>query len=189
MEDSEKIGQQADSTTSSESSKIEMFLELHSQNQHRLSAFVHTLVPDWQDAEDLIQDTLIVLWRKFDEFVPGTNFFSWAAKIAQFEVLNYRRHKQRQTRYLDENVLTDLADTSAIISEDIDRYKAALSHCMGQLKARDQEILRLRYSEGGNVHVVSQAVGRSPNHVHRLLREIRSRLLLCVRRRITQADY
>jgi hypothetical protein len=66
----------ATDSDSSESNRAETFLALHLQNHNRLAAFVHTLVPVWQDAEEIIQDTLMVLWRKFNEFDPSTSFFS-----------------------------------------------------------------------------------------------------------------
>ena len=91
----DQSGRSETNADSAESNRAEMFLALHLQNHNRLAAFVHTLVPAWQDAEEIIQDTLMVLWRKFDEFDPSTSFFSWAARVAQYEVLNYRR-KNRQ---------------------------------------------------------------------------------------------
>jgi RNA polymerase sigma factor (sigma-70 family) len=89
----------------SERNRAETFLALHVQNHSRLSAFVHMLVPAWQDAEEIVQDTLVVLWRKFDEFDTGTSFFSWAARVAQYEVLNYRRKNRQRVLLLDEAIL------------------------------------------------------------------------------------
>ena len=161
-----------------------MFLALHAQNQHRLAAFVHTLVPNWQDAEELVQDTLVILWRKFDEFDPGSEFFAWAAKVAQFEVLNYRRLKARTTKLLDEETLMALAETAAPASCDIDRRRHALALCVKELSERDQLIVRLRYSRPGTVEAAASALDLTVNHVHRLLRGIRGRLSRCVTRKL-----
>lgn len=185
MNDSEKPRYKPEACNSSERDRAERFLALHAQNQHRLAAFVHTLVPSWQDAEELIQDTLMILWRKFDEFDPDTEFFPWAARVAQFEVLNYRRKKYRQTRLLDADVLTALATTAVDAADDIDRRREALAECVKQLPERDRMIVCVRYGEEGTVQAVAEALERSTNHVHRLLRNVRGRLLRCINRRLS----
>jgi RNA polymerase sigma-70 factor (ECF subfamily) len=50
-----------------------------------------TLVFSHQDAEEVFQNTSVVLWNKFGEFQPGSNFFAWASQVAYYEVLNYMR--------------------------------------------------------------------------------------------------
>ena len=167
--------------------RAEQFLELHAKNQHRISAFVHTLVMDWQDAEEIVQDTLTILWRKFDEFDSDTDFFRWAARVAQYEVLNYRRRKKRHAVMLDEQIINALAVTAADASANINRQREALADCLKQLPKRDRLIIGLRYRDGGTVHTVAEAIGRSTSHVHRILRSIRGRLLRCVKVRISQS--
>ncbi len=170
----------------SERDRAEQFLALHSKNQHRISAFVHTLVGDWQDAEEIVQDTLVILWRKFDEFDAATDFFRWAARVAQYEVLNYRRKKKRQDVMLSVEVISALAVTAVDAAADVNQQREALVHCLQQLPEKDRRIIGLRYHESGTVHTVAEAIGRSTSHVHRILRRIRERLLRCVRARLSQ---
>ena len=170
----------------SDQDRAEQFLALHSKNHHRVSAFVHTLVADWQDAEEIVQNTLQILWRKFDELDSTTDFFRWAARVAQFEVLNYRRRKKRQAVMLDVAVIDSLAATAVEATVDINQRREALVHCLKQLPERDRLVVGLRYREGGTVHSVAEAIGRSTSHVHRLLRQTRERLLRCVRAKLSQ---
>ena len=65
------------------------FIRLFLQNERRIYAFIVSLLPDLTDAEDVLQETSVVLWEKFDQFQPGTNFVSWACKIAHFKVLKH----------------------------------------------------------------------------------------------------
>jgi RNA polymerase sigma-70 factor (ECF subfamily) len=166
--------------------RAEQFLALHTKNHHRLSAFVHTLVPDWEDAEEIVQDALTIAWRKFDEFDPATDFFRWVARVAQFEVLNYRRKMKRQALMLDAEVINALAVAAAEASADFNQRREALGDCLRKLPDRERLIVRLRYRENGTVHTVAEAIGRSTNHVHRILRRIRERLLRCVQARLSQ---
>ena len=170
----------------SEQDRAEQFLALHSKNQHRISAFVHTLVGDWQDAEEIVQDTLMILWRKFDEFDVATDFFRWEARVAQYEVLNYRRKKKRQNLMLGVEIINALAAAAVEAAANVDQQREALVHCLKQLPEKDLRIIGLRYHENGTVHTVADAIGRSTSHVHRILRRLRERLLRCIRARLSQ---
>ena len=68
-------------------------MSLVPQGQGRLYQYIRTLPPRDQVVDDVIQETLLVLWRKFDAFEEGTNFDAWAAKIAYYEVLKERGRK------------------------------------------------------------------------------------------------
>src|SRR5687767_8306659 len=74
---------------------VEEFVRLLSQNQRRLLLYVLTLVPRLNDAEEVVQETNLVLWRDYANFQPGTNFVAWAFKVAFFQVLAWRKKKQR----------------------------------------------------------------------------------------------
>ncbi len=180
-------GEVAQGPRNAERDRAELFLVLHAQNHSRLSAFVHSLVPSWQDGEEIIQDTLVVLWRKFDEFVPTTNFFAWAARIAQYEVLNYRRtNRRKQLLVFDDDVLEALASTAMQQVNDIELERDALEVCLQKLAARDREVLKVRYQAGGDVHGVAGLLQRTTGHAQRVLRRIRTSLLRCIQQRLTE---
>ena len=74
-----------------DSAQTERFLRHFLSHQNRIYATILMLIPNNADAEDLFQETATVLWRKFGEFTEGTNFAAWAASIARYRVLNYRK--------------------------------------------------------------------------------------------------
>ena len=45
------------------------------------------------DAEEVFQNTSVVLWNKFGEFSAGSNFFAWASRVAYFEVLSLMKQR------------------------------------------------------------------------------------------------
>ena len=81
-------------TGSDEVRRGEEFMALYSGHQRRLYLYVMTLLPASVDAEDVLQETNLVLWRKFDQYLPGTNFFAWACQITRYEVLKYRERQR-----------------------------------------------------------------------------------------------
>src|SRR4051812_30687389 len=77
------------------SERVDAFVQLLGQSQRRIFLFVMSMVPNWSDAEEIIQETNLLLWREFDKFQPGTNFAAWACRIALNQTLAWRKRKRR----------------------------------------------------------------------------------------------
>lgn len=57
-------------------------MALMTRHQRQIFSYIYTLVPRRHDAEDLLQETSVVICEKFEEFRPGTDFVAWACQIA-----------------------------------------------------------------------------------------------------------
>ena len=51
---------------------------LMTRHQRQIFGYIYTLVPNRADAEDILQETSLVICEKFDEFKEGTDFVAWA---------------------------------------------------------------------------------------------------------------
>lgn len=60
-------------------------MRLLAGQQRRLYGYVLTLITDPVAADDILQQTNLVVLQKADEFEVGTNFNAWASKIAYFQ--------------------------------------------------------------------------------------------------------
>ncbi|NLK41754.1 MAG: RNA polymerase subunit sigma-70, partial [Planctomycetes bacterium] len=60
--------------TENEDSKSCEFVQLFLMSQRRIYGYVMTLVPNVSDADDIVQETASVMWTKFGEYEPGTDF-------------------------------------------------------------------------------------------------------------------
>src|SRR5205814_5257295 len=81
--------------------------------QTRLYGYIHSLVRDLNDADDLFQQTSLILWKKFDEYDPRRSFFSWACGVARFEVINFVRTRSRQRLYFSDDLSLLLIEAQA----------------------------------------------------------------------------
>ncbi len=90
----------------------ELFVRYQTRNQRRIFSYIMTLVPNWNDAEEVLQETSLVLWRKFSEFQPGTSYISWANRVAFFEVQKYRDRQKRSERVFSNDLIDMLAEQS-----------------------------------------------------------------------------
>lgn len=172
-------------TTTGGESEPERFMKLFAANQRRLYGFVRTLVASAADAEDLVQDTVTILWRKRAEFVEGTDFAAWAIRVARFEVLN-RRRKAGAVALFDADVIERLADEAAQLAGESDRRREALHACVGKLPLDQRDLLRLHYDESLNVEQIAERAGRSRRTVYRTLQQVHAALLGCIRRTLAE---
>jgi hypothetical protein len=74
----------------------EEFVQLFTRTQRRLYLFILSQVASTQDAEEILQETNLIVWSKYHQFDVATNFFAWSAQIATYEVLKFRQRKHRE---------------------------------------------------------------------------------------------
>jgi RNA polymerase sigma-70 factor (ECF subfamily) len=151
--------------------------------QSRLFGYIHSLVRDLDDADDLFQQTTLILWNKFEGFDPRRSFVSWACGVARLEACNFLRSRGRQRLYFSDDLNLLLAEVQEEITRDeMDERRDALAVCVGKLRQRDRQLLDECYGREGGVTEVAARHGRSPQSVHNSLRRIRRALFECIRR-------
>jgi RNA polymerase sigma-70 factor, ECF subfamily len=62
--------------------RYDEFVELLQRSTGQILAYLNAILLNFNDAEDVFQESCVVLWQKFDEFESGTNFLAWALRIA-----------------------------------------------------------------------------------------------------------
>jgi RNA polymerase sigma-70 factor (ECF subfamily) len=122
----------------------ERFLRLLLAHQRRIFAYVLALVPHWSDAEDVVQETSAVLWRKFDDFEPGTDFAAWALSVARYQVLNFRKKQRRGPGRLSDQTVEALAERLLAVERQADARLTALENCLQKLSSKDRDLVQLR---------------------------------------------
>src|ERR1700722_15763810 len=95
--------------TNPRSHAADAFVRLYALSSRRIYAYILTLLPNWADAEDVFQDVSTVLWEKFGEFTPGTEFAAWAYRIAYFKAIKYRSRKSARARLFSDQALEAIA--------------------------------------------------------------------------------
>lgn len=168
--------------------RYDEFADLVRLHTSQVLAYINALLLNWSDSDDLFQETCLVLWQKFDEFEPGTNFLAWALRIADFKVMKFRTKQSRHAVFTDKLRDTLKINFAAAGEKNSGVGLTALSHCMDRLAQNDRQLATLCYGDNVPVRQVAEAMGRSPESVHRSLRRVRKWLLDCVGRELRQED-
>ena len=166
--------------------RMSEFVELYTGHYPRLQYYVMALLPTANDAADVLQETSLVLWRKFDAFEPGTNFFAWACKIARLQAMKHRERQGKAARVLDIVLFNQIADEACNESVVHGVTMHVLEQCMEKLRAVDRNLIRRRYQPGTTLAQLAADVGRSANSLSKSLGRIRRSLLECIGRTQSQ---
>ena len=155
-------------------------MALMTRHQRQIFSYIYTLVPRRHDAEDLLQETSVVICEKFDEFRPGSDFVAWACQIAWWRV-RYSRQKFARSKVLfNQDILDAVAQTASELAPEFDERHEALALCLSKLHARDRELVLTRYEPGHGVPEAARRSGRSMDAAYKALNRIRKSLFDCV---------
>ncbi len=164
----------------------EAFVELMTSFQGHLYGYALSLTADPEAANDLLQETNVVLWKNWKEFEPGTNFKAWSFRIAHFQFMALRQRRMRDRLCFGDGLVTVIAAEAKELDDTYEQRVASLASCLEQLRPRWREIIRLRYSEGLAVQGMSTKIGLSANAISQLLFRARKCLIDCVKREHVQ---
>lgn len=168
--------------------RYEQFVSLFTQHEPGLRAFVRSLVFSWDDANEVMQNTGLVLWRKFDTFDQKTEFMRWACVVARFEVLAWRRDKARDRHVFDEDLVNMLAEEAADEHETLASERRALERCLKKLPEKQRRIVMSAYEPGVRLNQVAVTLGKSASAFYKILNRARGSLLKCIESEIGQEE-
>jgi RNA polymerase sigma-70 factor (ECF subfamily) len=152
--------------------------------QPRLYAFVLSLTGNPNEADDVLQNTNLVLLKKREAFRPDADFGAWALQIARYEVERLREASARLRGRFDDVLVEQLAARAAAFAGDLSGEVKALRWCMARLSSSEREMLTLRYG-GSSVGAIAERCGRSAGSISQTLYRVRSKLAECVKRALS----
>lgn len=153
--------------------------------QDRVYGYITTLLSDRDAADEVFQQTSLILWDKWDQYDPQRDFVRWACGIAYYEVCTYLRRSRRPDRYfLSDQVVAKLSDDRLDVSQDLDEQLDALRECLNLLPKNNRHVIDAYYSGSRSVEDLARESGGSVNSIYKLLRRIRKRLMLCIEHRL-----
>lgn len=162
-----------------EPSHIEIIRQI-TASQRRLYAYILTLIPDPQAAEEILQQTNVVIWEKSEEIAAVENFPAWAAKIAYFQTLAHLKRIKRDRLHFDDELIGRIAAAVNERQTLLDDRVEALRGCLRKLSDKDRDLIRRRYESGASLDGIAEAVSRTRGAIKQALYRIRGTLMQCI---------
>jgi RNA polymerase sigma-70 factor (ECF subfamily) len=152
--------------------------ELVEEERKSLLGFLVMLLGDRPTADEILQETLLEVWRLRDSFLPGTDFGAWARAVARNRAMRHwhaRRHLP-----LDNDLIEKLEAAWVDESAEADPRAALMNECVDALEPGSRRILTLRYHESWPNRRIARDTGRSEDGVKMALSRLRRKLQECV---------
>ena len=127
------------------------FVRLLTSHQLDIYLYVHSLMPDPNEAAEIVQDTNVVLWEKRDQFETARDFRAWAFQIARYKMLEHRAQRKRKCVCFSDALVDELALQAPHYAKADNDLIDGLRRCIARLAARDRELLGQRYSSHDNL--------------------------------------
>lgn len=172
----------SDSDLSVAAAVPEQFMRLFGQSRDSIYRCILSLLPQVADADEVLQETTLVLWRKFGEFRPDGDFTRWACGIAYNQTRKFRREKIRDHARFSETLMERIAVVREENLELLETRSRVLDDCLKKLSARDRELMENYQSPGVTIKDIANQVGRPASTVYKAFKRIRLALFECVDR-------
>lgn len=162
----------------------EEFVFQLARHERMLRAYIFALVPHAQDADDILQEAKVRMWRSFAKFERGTNFSAWSRKVAFHQVLSYRKRKKRDRLDFSDEFINSVASEHESAEDHLEQREKVLSSCLAKLPDDQREVLQLRYHEGLSLEAMADKLKRTVAALYRQLSRVRHVLHECVTKNI-----
>ena len=170
--------------TTNVSNTDDVFVSLLTANQRRIFAYIMSLVANVNDADDILQETVQMMLKKFHEFELGTDFLAWGVTIAYYRVLDFRKQKARGHVIFNDEIFNNLENQAKTELHDADEYLSHLKNCINKLPQDDVGLLEQRYVSGMAVKDIAERFGRNVKSVYRSMARIHNLLRLCIKKQL-----
>jgi len=173
----------------SDATPHERFTRLFVRYQAQVYGYIVTLVPARVDAEDIFQETSIILWRKWEEYDPSRNFLAWSCGIAHNVTRNFlRKHRGAGQAYLDTDFVEKVAQARLEWEETLDARRKALARCVEKLPENHRELIECYYKSSRPTAELARQFGMTANALYLRLSRLRRSLFDCVNRALAAEE-
>ncbi|MBA4019418.1 MAG: RNA polymerase factor sigma-70 [Pirellula sp.] len=151
--------------------------------QPTVSAFVASVVRDFRDRDDVLQETAVAVMESFPRYDESRSFVGWALGVARNQVGLYLRRRGREVHTFDTEAVEQLAVAFESIKPEETHALDHLRECLRLLEGRSQKLCELRYQQDLKPAAIGEVVGMSANSVAKALQRIRDQLRGCIARK------
>lgn len=170
--------------------KKKLFEALVREHAEMLVVYIRAALGNTPDVDDILQETMVVAWRRLDDFDQTRPFGGWIRGIAKNLLLAHRR--QQSTRPYDSLILDQLdsrlGQLAARSGDTWEEKLEVLRTCVQALPDHDQRVIQLRYFQQLAIRQVSELLESNEGVVKKRLQRAREKILDCIEQKLTRAE-
>lgn len=156
------------------------FLTLFLRSEREIFRYVAALVPNLSDADDIVQQTALALWEKFDAYDPALPFTPWACRFALNKTRQWIERRQRWQALLENGLAEELARRREVLKPELELRLKHLEGCLSQLPGEQRSLVEGYYFRRDRVEELAENLGRTVAATYKMLQRVRQALQGCV---------
>ncbi len=156
------------------------FLTLFLSSERELFRYVAALVPSVPEAEEIVQQTAIALWNKFDQYDARQPFTPWACRFALNIVKQWVARRQKWQSLLAEGLAEQLASRREELRPQFESRLTHLNACLEKLPVEQRGIVQGYYFQRQSVEAIAAEAKRSVEAIYKVLQRVRAMLRECI---------
>lgn len=158
------------------------FLSLFLRSEKEIYRYVAVLVPNISDAEDIVQQTALALWAKFDAYDPAQPFTPWACRFALNKARQWIERHQRWRALLERGLGEELEQRREELRPELELRLRHLQTCLEKLPQDQRSLVEDYYHRRTGIDELADNSGRTVAATYKALQRIRQALQLCIER-------
>ncbi|WP_113663164.1 RNA polymerase sigma factor [Pedobacter nanyangensis] len=128
--------------------------------QQKIYWHIRRLVIDHDDADDLVQETFVKVWKNLHSFRSDSQLYTWIYRIATNESITFLNKKKNRNNVSLDEVNSELAETLASSSYfDGDKIQRKLQQAILTLPEKQRIIFNMKYFDDMKYEEISEVLG------------------------------
>lgn len=156
------------------------FLSLFLRSEKEVFRYVAALVPNIADAEDIVQQTAIALWEKFDAYDPALPFTPWACRFALNKARQWMERHRRWQALLAGGLAEEVQLRRDALRPELEGRLRHLENCLATLPDEQRLLVEGYYYHRSGIETLADQSGRTVAATYKALQRIRQSLQLCI---------
>lgn len=162
------------------------FMQALTQSQRSLLGYIAGMTPTLNDAEDVLQEVNLALWKKRQRYDQRQDFLRWAFAFAGMEIRRFRGRAANQRIWPNDALIESLTDEYQKGLQVAELRRDALGECMSKLGPTESKFITGFYSKQASAQDLAAESGRPLSSVYKVLTRARNALRECVERNLAR---
>jgi RNA polymerase sigma-70 factor (ECF subfamily) len=166
----------------------QVFEILIRENAEMLLAYLRSIVRDKDAVDDLFQESMLVAWRKIEQYDRERPFGAWLRGIARNLALGHFRKRAGHDQPLDSKALEWLesrfAQVNGLGGDTLGEKLSALRDCVEALPEPYRQPVRMRYTDSLPLPEIGKSLQLTAEGLKKRLTRAKLRLAECLERKL-----
>lgn len=150
------------------------------RSEREIFRYVCALVPHLIEAEEIVKQTALALWEKFDSYDTSRPFTPWACRFALNKTRQWMERRQEWQILLAGGLAEELANRREELAPELEHRLVRLEDCVAKLPQQQRDVVQGYYYRRLRIEELAAQSGGTVEATYKMLKRVRQALKHCV---------